>query len=197
MRRIILVLMLLITGCVANSSVITKNYDFQNIGTNKGIVILSITNNDSGYYRGGNSFAPTITITNVLTSEETYVEGMVGTLWEKHILNNEGFPIGRVVALELEEGLYSISNFKTMIMFNRSYSAKHRPNVEFKVVSGMVTYAGNVNFYIDESAGMYQISVTNQARRDLEDAKNKWTNLKLDDVVIDIAENKTHPALRQ
>lgn len=188
MRAILLTLVFALTGC--NTNVVKKDYDFDHLVANKGIVILSITNNNAGLYKGANSFAPTITVRNIRTAEEFQVDGIVGTAWEKHLLNNDGHPIGRVVILDLDAGAYTISNFSTVITGTSYYSAKDKPNIVFNVRKSEVIYIGNVNFYIDEANVKFKVSVTDRSDRDLPHAKIKWPNLRLDKIVTSIATNK-------
>ncbi len=188
MRAIILTLVIALTGC--NNYVVKKDHDFDHLGKNKGIVILSITNNNAGLFRGSNSFAPTITFRNIGTSEEFNVDGHVGTVWDKHIVNSDGHSIGRVVTLELDAGKYKISDFSTITTNNSFVHAKDKPAIEFNVRNNSAIYIGNVNFYIDEDNKKYGVSITDQSNRDLLEAKTKWPNLKLDKVVKSIAVNK-------
>ncbi len=186
MRYVLLTIVLLLSGCGPN--VVKKDYKFDQFDGRHGAVILSITNNNAGIYRGGNSFAPTITISSMDTGEEFDVDGHVGTVWEKHILNSSGHSIGRVVAIELEAGLYKITDFNTST-YTTLYRAKDKPDIRFSVSQGCTSYIGNVNFYLDESTSKYRVTVNDKSDRDLLHAREKWPNLRNDHISIEIAED--------
>lgn len=161
-----------------------------------GLIILSLTNKDAVYLGGLNQMAPTLRFVQEQTKDVIAIEGIKGTVFEKHIENDNGWTIGRVAAVELPVGTYRLQGLSVpSIPYHPSGDSIDVPNVSFLVKEKETTYVGNINvvFISDKDnfrTAHYVLTVNDELLRDIEHVKIKWPNLDLSVIKKDIAKKE-------
>jgi len=176
---------ILLTGCAAPFSTPNVNPNFKtgDIETGTAVVILSITNNQAKQRNGLNSLPPQIYFFNEDKTQKLNILGNAGSFFEKHIVNEDNWTIGRVAAIRVTPGKYKFTGFNTTINLFQVYSAaKDIADLSFTVMPNEVVYIGNIDLYNLPSSEKYSISVSDEFPRDSIHIQEKWPNISIKDI---------------
>jgi len=184
--------------CACNSPNLSQSFSPGNLKPDTGVVILSVTNKTASYMNGVNQFPPKLTFHNDATGEDILFEGLVGKIFDKHLLNENGWPIGRVIAKELKEGTYVLSRLITPKCAYHPYVVSNdTPKISFTVKAGQVLYVGNLDLYVypsiiepgqpDSNKVPYTLKVHDEFLRDSEHIDIKWPSIQKSQIAKEIA----------
>jgi len=176
---------ILALGCASPFTTpnISSNFQPAELGNETAVFIFSITNNQAKQWSGMNATPPKIFFKSENNTRTISVIGNAGTLFEKHILNQDNWTIGRVAAIRVSPGTYKFAGYETVNQLYQSYSASAEiADLTFTVKPNEIVYIGNVDLYILPSGQGYHVTVTDKFERDSTHVQEKWPNIKMSNI---------------
>lgn len=181
-----IVVALAVSACAAPG--LSSNFSPQSIRSGHGVLIASVTNGNANYLNGANQFPPKLVFVESLQGNELTLEGLVGTVFDKHIVNDRNWPVGRVVALEVAAGKYKFKSFSTPhVAYHIQASSKEVIPLCFTVNPGEVVYVGNLDLVLNQGTSRYSFNVADKSGRDFSHVGEKWPKLSGETIVKRLA----------
>ena len=176
-RNIFLLIFIFLVGCTGNPTV-GSGYLFRP-PANKSTIFFSLTNNHAHRWGGINATAPRIVISKLGGGKKYSLSGHAGTLFKKHLENESGYPVGLVLAAEIEPGTYYISlvDSDTFQVYGRlPFDPSKELVVTFDAPAGEIIYIGNINIFFETEERQFVVDmrVHDESERDYAFAQNYW-----------------------
>ena len=176
---------ILLFGCASPFTTpnISSNFQPTELGNESAVFIFSITNNQAKQWNGLNAVPPKMFFKSEDNTRRISVIGNAGTLFEKHILNQDNWTIGRVAAIRVSPGKYQFAGYETVNHVYDSYSVSEDvADLTFTVKPNEIVYIGNVDLYVLPSGQGYHVTVTDKFERDSTHVQEKWPNIKISNI---------------
>jgi hypothetical protein len=167
---------------------LNSNFSPQSIRAGNGVLIASVTNGKANYFNGANQFPPKLIFVESLRGNELTLEGLVGKVFDRHIVNDRNWPVGRVIALEVVAGKYKFKSFSTPhVAYHIQASSREAIPLCFTVNPGEVVYIGNLDLVLNQGASRYSFDVADKSDRDFSHVGEKWPKLSGETIVKRLA----------
>ena len=180
-------LILLFASSCASVGTVSDDYSASRLAGDS-LLVLSVTNRNAGYFNGVNQFPPNLKIRNTDTGDSFTLKGLVGTAWDRHLENEKGWTIGRVIAMELPPGNYQVYDWEAVKAPLHVYGESvDKPEIVFELFPGQATYIGNIDLYINPDTEKYLLNVYDERERDFKEVRAKWPSLDVEKIEISLA----------
>lgn len=188
MKNIFVCLVVAVTMSACATHGANQNLTSKTIQAGNGILIASVTNSNANYLNGVNQFPPELTFVNSLGGEEVVLKGLVGTVFDKHLVNEKNWAIGRVVSVEVKAGTYRFKSFSTpQVAYHLYAKSKEATPLCFTVAPGEVAYIGNLDILLNPKSSSYELKATDMSDRDFSHVSEKWPKLFAEPIVKRLA----------